>query len=70
MICLLLGSIAFTSVRRQKRLNASLFDQRRRGMQPNPRRQRDSSRESIGMIELSQETVPLFQSSSNPLEVV
>lgn len=72
MVCLLVGSMAFASMRKQKRLSSSLFDQRRRGIQTNPRRQRDNNmiREDAVTIELSQESVPLFETSSNPLEVV
>jgi hypothetical protein len=61
--------MAFASVMKQKRLHSSLFDQRKRGNQV-----KESSKQNRGnVIELSrmqEESVPLFESSGNPLEVI
>jgi hypothetical protein len=77
MICLVIGSLAFASVRRQKRLSASLFDQRKQGLAQQakpPRGRRNSDVEEEEVIEFSsmtnQEMVPLVVTSSNPLEVI
>ena len=73
MFCVLVGSMAFVSVRRQKRLSASLFDQRKQGTQTRPRGRRDSDAMEVE-IEFSkvdtQETVPLVDTSNNPLEII
>ena len=84
MFCLLIGSVAFSSARRQKAVTASLFEQRKHGAQQKPRRRRDSDwereQEQGDTIEFTQivpedgeraeETVPLMETSNNPLEVV
>jgi hypothetical protein len=70
MFCFLLGSMAFASVKKQKRLSASLFDQRKRGVQLNGRHQRDTGEEVIEFSRIEEESVPLVHSSSNPLEVI
>lgn len=76
MFCLLIGSLAFASVRKQKRLSASLFDQRKQGIngtaatpQQPPRGRRDSnlvtpdSRESEEEIEFT----PMTNQETIPL---
>jgi len=61
--CLVIGSIAVMTVRKQKRLNASLFDQRKYGAQQ-PKRNSGQNNSSEGEIEFStmmtaEETAPL-----------
>lgn len=73
MFCLLIGSMAFMSVRKQKRVSASLFDQRKQTLkQKKGRRGSDffNEEEEIEFTKIDQESVPLVESSSNPLEVV
>jgi len=61
------------SVKRQKRVSASLFDQRKERQQESKRRGRRESdiiQEDVELTRMEQETVPLVESSSNPLEVI
>jgi hypothetical protein len=71
VFCLLLGAWSFASLKKQKLASASLFDQRKQ--------KRGGSQLPAGAIELgivgnssrsSEETVPLTESSDDPLEVV
>ena len=64
--------MAFMSVRKQKRVSASLFDQRKQTLkQKKGRRGSDFfNEEEIEFTKIDQESVPLVESSSNPLEVV
>jgi hypothetical protein len=72
VFCFLIGAMALTSVRRQKRIGASLFDQRKIGAQQKPRERRssDAEEEMVEFIRVDQESVPLVDTSSNPLEVI
>jgi hypothetical protein len=80
MFCLLIGSMAFMSVKRQKKVSASLFDQRKQAAAPpkpppTQRGRRDSDAhtngEEVEMARIDRETVPLLmENSSNPLEVI
>ena len=61
------------SVKRQKRVSASLFDQRKERQQESKRRGRRESdiiQEDVELTRMEQETVPLVERSSNPLEVI
>ena len=61
------------SVKRQKRVSDSLFDQRKERQQESKRRGRRESdiiQEDVELTRMEQETVPLVESSSNPLEVI
>ena len=71
VICVLIGAIAFMSVRREKRVSASLFDQRKLAEQAK-RNRRDSSNDNKTSIEMTrlEETVPLTAMSSSDLEEV
>jgi hypothetical protein len=59
--CVLVGTAAFVSARKQKVLSASLFDQRKLGIDAK-RRRRDSSAppEEIEMAKM-EETIPLTE---------
>ena len=81
MICVVVGSMAFMSVRRQKRNTASLFDQRKLAAEAARQQAKKAKRgseymennqdEEIEFTRLDQEeTVPLVDSSSNPLEII
>lgn len=73
MFCCLIGGMALMSVKRQKRVSASLFDQRKERQQESKRRGRRESdiiQEDVELTRMEQETVPLVESSSNPLEVI
>lgn len=77
MFCLLIGSMAAMSVRRQKRFNTSLFDQRKRAANERNKGKRRGSdfhneEEEIEFTNMNNnsETVPLVENSSNPLEVI
>jgi hypothetical protein len=75
VFCFLIGAMALASVRRQKSFSASLFDQRKIGEQQKPRGRRSSSdaEEEEEMVEFNRvdlESVPLVDTSSNPLEVI
>jgi hypothetical protein len=72
IFCFLFGAMALASVRGQKRLGASLFDQRKIGAQQKPRGRRssDAEEEMIEFTRVDQESVPLVDTSSNPLEVI
>lgn len=61
--------MAFASVRRQKRLSASLFDQRKRGNRLKGRLQEDNEEELIEMGKIEEESLPLIR-STNRLEVI
>jgi hypothetical protein len=72
VFCILLGAFAVVSVRKQKRLSATLFDQRKLQAEQE-RKERERERESVHGIELGsmEETVPLTSNVSNPsMEVV
>lgn len=84
-MCLLLGVLALMNVRRQKRANASLFDQRKQASEAAAakRRRRSSDYEEglngsshsnpeleIEFSRIDEETVPLVETSSNPLAVI
>ena len=73
MFCCLIGGMALMSVKRQKRVSDSLFDQRKERQQESKRRGRRESdiiQEDVELTRMEQETVPLVESSSNPLEVI
>jgi nicotinic acid mononucleotide adenylyltransferase len=80
MMCFLIGSIAVMSVRKQKRLSASLFDQRKQGGEPMngaPGRKNsmfetanDEQIEFTPMTNQEREKVPLMQFTEDSLEVV
>jgi hypothetical protein len=70
MFCLLIGSMAVMSVRRQKRVNSSLFDQRKQAAQQKNKGKKHNEEEEIEFTRLDIESVPLIESSSNPLEVI
>jgi len=70
MACIMLGSVAFISMRKQKRLSASLFDQRKQGLQERPKqgpRRGGALREEKEEIECSRrlEMVPLVGTSAS-----
>eukprot|EP00173_Palmaria_palmata_P002654 Plantae.Rhodophyta-Palmaria_palmata.ctg27723.p1 GENE.Plantae.Rhodophyta-Palmaria_palmata.ctg27723~~Plantae.Rhodophyta-Palmaria_palmata.ctg27723.p1 ORF type:complete len:137 (-),score=11.69 Plantae.Rhodophyta-Palmaria_palmata.ctg27723:337-747(-) len=71
MFCLLLGSMAAMRIRKEKRVSASLFDQRSQGgadKPPDPRKRRNS--DGIRPHVIEQEMTPLVSTNGNPLEVV
>jgi hypothetical protein len=79
MFCLLIGSMAVMSVRRQKRATSSLFDQRKQAAKQKNKGKKgsDFSNEEeeveftrVDLERLDLEMVPLVESSSNPLEVI
>jgi hypothetical protein len=72
VVCFLIGCLAIVQVRRQKVVSASLFELRKRGAQQKPRYRRssDAEEEQIEFSVIEQETIPLVETSSNPLEVV
>jgi hypothetical protein len=74
VFCILLGAFAVVSVKKQKIVSASLFDQRKLQAEQE-RKERERERESVHGIELGsrEETVPLtanISNSSASLEVV
>jgi hypothetical protein len=74
VLCLLLGAVAVVSVRKQKMVSASLFDQRKLQAEQ-ARKERERQKDQAQGIELasvfSEETVPLTLTDNNPsLEVV
>jgi len=77
MVCTLLGILAFSSVRRQKRSSASLFEQRKAAAEEarNLRETRSSSNhEDDQHIEFAsiqqQEKVSLLDGKSSTLEII
>jgi hypothetical protein len=75
MFCLLVGSMAFMSIRKQKRVTVSLFDARKNAAKEKEKQDRRDSdhvteEEEIEFSRMDQENVPLMASSSNPLEVI
>jgi len=80
MICVVLGSMALISVRRLKRVTASLFDKRKMAAREESRKAKEKRRsseyveshqdEEIEFSRIDQETVPLVDTSSNPLEII
>ena len=64
VFCLLLGVVSFASVRKQKAVTASLFDQRKIQQRPDKKR----ASQLIEMTAIAEEAVPLTDNST--LEVV
>ena len=61
VICVMIGTAAFVSARKQKIQSASLFDQRKYGMDSvAKRRRRDSNNTEVEMSQM-EETVPLTE---------
>ena len=59
VVCVLIGTAAFVSARKQKALSASLFDQRKLGQTDSKRRRSTAvSNQEVEMAQL-EETIPL-----------
>jgi len=61
VICVLIGSAAFVSVRKQRVATASLFDQRKLGIESKRRRRDSSLSGDIEMTTSMEETIPLTE---------